>query len=833
MMGMFEINSGDTLEDMAVSEKYFHPWSARRINSQPSREMYHVHSTSRPVRCFMTTARVPFKARDYVKPIAYAFSGWLLLVTYSIYDFVNYDTLVYEHVVNSSHSYEFFFHLIMLLAPVISSFAGWLEYKKNLLVEELRTTSVLQHAISTIQSMVITNIPAKTIFNRVLTDLLALSKSEYGFIGEVMAGADGRPYLKTHAMTNVAWDDETRLLYAENEKSGLEYFNLNTLFGQVMVTGQMVISNDPHTDPRRGGIPDGHPQMNSFLGIPFYHGDTMVGMAGVANRPAGYDGQTLRYLEPLFQSIANIINAYRVDQLRQLAEARLLEEHIALEAEKELLAVTLRSIGDAVIVTDSRGVVTLFNQIAELNTGWTANEAVGRPVSEIVRIIREKTRESCRNPVDAALDSGMAVSLGPENLLSRKDGSEILIEDSAAAIRNHSNEIIGAVLVFRDITEKKRVEEELVKAQKLESVGLLAGGLAHDFNNLLTSILGNISLAKMLIGGGHHAYDRLEDAENASLRATDLTTQLLTFSRGGAPIRKTVSIVDIVRESARFTLAGSKVKVEFHLPEDTWHVHVDAGQIHQVLNNLLINAVQSMPNGGTITARATNTTLAATDVPMLSAGKYVMVSLQDTGTGIPSEHLSRIFDPYFTTKQRGNGLGLSTVYSIAVKHDGHVAVESTLGVGTTFHLYLPASHQQADPLSPLVSEAAPGCGRILVMDDDELILDIAGNMLTSLGYEAVFAREGGEAIGIYQQALLSGTPFDMVIMDLTIPGGIGGKEAIQQLGTLDPAVKAIVSSGYSNDPIMAEYESHGFAGVIAKPYTIEGLSRVLRDVQAR
>ena len=412
----------------------------------------------------------------------------------------------------------------------------------------------------------------------------------------------------------------------------------------------------------------------------------------------------------------------------------------------------------------------------------------------------------------------------------RKDGSIIDVE-----IVSHPT-LFGQrqarFVLVTDITARRKLEEELLKAQKLESLGVLAGGLAHDFNNLLTAILGNISLAKMDARPGDGIHERLEEAERASERAQSLTQQLLTFSRGGAPVKKTLSIKDTVRDIASFALHGARSKCEFSLDDDLWSVEADEGQLSQVINNLVINADQAMPDGGTVRVSARNVAVNSHSGLPIAPGDYVMISIIDRGIGIPREHLKKVFDPYFTTKQKGSGLGLATTYSIIKRHNGHIAVESTAGAGATFHLYLPATGQvhQKEP-SP-AGAARSGSGRVLIMDDEDMVRDVAGKILTRLGYDVAFARDGAEAIELYSQARKAGRPFDAVIMDLTVPGGMGGRDAVKRLLEIDPAVKAIVSSGYSNDPIMAEYAEYGFCGVASKPYTIKKLSDILQQVIA-
>ncbi len=393
--------------------------------------------------------------------------------------------------------------------------------------------------------------------------------------------------------------------------------------------------------------------------------------------------------------------------------------------------------------------------------------------------------------------------------------------------------LIGFWWLKRDISDKKRMEEEILKGQKLEALGILAGGIAHDFNNLLTGILGNISLAQLSIEQSHAAYSRMEAAGKAAVRARDLTRQLLPFSRGGAPIKKTASVSDIIKDCATFVLRGSKVRCEFVLPKDLWPVQIDEGQISQVIHNLIINAVQAMPNGGTVTVRAVNVRVTDKTALPLEKGKYVRISVGDTGVGIPQEHINKIFDPYFTTKPKGTGLGLATSYSIVKKHGGLITVNSEPGVGTSFYFFLPASAREKAPVAGDERPLVKGKGRVLVMDDEPLIRDLAGEFLKLMGYSVSFARNGTEAIRLYKETLDEGRPFDAIIMDLTIPGGMGGKEAIQRIRRIDPAVKAIVSSGYSNDPIMSAHEKYGFKGVLPKPYDGNQLSQVLDKVIKR
>lgn len=416
-------------------------------------------------------------------------------------------------------------------------------------------------------------------------------------------------------------------------------------------------------------------------------------------------------------------------------------------------------------------------------------------------------------------------------MLSSQDGDERLITISAAPIRKQDQEASGAILVFRDITHEKKMEEEMQKAAKIESLGVLAGGIAHDFNNLLTSILGNVSLAKAFSESDEKVTKLLNDAEKGSFRAKNLTQQLLTFARGGAPVPSLASTSKLIIESAQFSSSGSKIKCDFDIPDDLWRVEVDEGQIGQVIQNLVINADQTMHNGGIVQIVAENIVVQGNSGLALEKGEYIKISVKDNGEGIAGKHLEKIFDPYFTTKATGHGLGLAICYSIMKKHHGLIDVESELGAGSTFSLYLPASKETKAPQRSQNNEkVVEGQGRILVMDDEEIVREVAVQMLSVLGYQVEESKSGEETIDLYLKARDAGQPYDAIIMDLTIPGGMGGKETIAKLREIDSSVKAIVSSGYANDPIMAEYEKFGFNGVVPKPYGVQELSNIVQKV---
>ncbi len=388
--------------------------------------------------------------------------------------------------------------------------------------------------------------------------------------------------------------------------------------------------------------------------------------------------------------------------------------------------------------------------------------------------------------------------------------------------------------LIEELSEAKlqvaQLQEDLKRSQKLESLAILAGGLAHQFNNIMTALTGNIILAKMYAKPGSEVSDILIEAEKASLMAQDVTRQLLTFSRGGSPLFKIVSLNGIIAEFAGISSINSNIECEISLPLNLWPVEADETQIRQAIANLVINAKEAMPSGGTITVKAENIDGGSLQLPSLGTEDYIKVTVSDQGTGIEKTNLEKIFDPFFTTKTQGSGLGLTNTFSIIKNHKGHIFVESDEGVGTTFTIYLPAARGKVPEENAGAEFFLKGNKRILVMDDEDMVRNVIDRMLMQCGCTASFARDGAEMIKLYTESLENGTPFDAVIIDLIIAGGMGGREAVRRLLDIDPHAKAIVSSGYSDDAIMSAFKTFGFKGALAKPYSIPELGKVLSDV---
>lgn len=514
---------------------------------------------------------------------------------------------------------------------------------------------------------------------------------------------------------------------------------------------------------------------------------------------------------------------------RDVTERKRAESAFALERER--LNVTLQSIADGVISMGVELDVTFMNRVAEALTGWNQENARGRPIDEILTLLDEKSRRPYDITAPFFSDPG-ALDYNRQQILVSKLSEERLVETSCAPILREDGILEGRVLVLRDIALRRKSEEELLKAAKLESIGVLAGGIAHDFNNIMTGIVGSVYIAKMLAGHDERVRKVLIDAERAAMRAKDLTHQLITFSKGSNPVKTVISLRDVILNSVSFILRKPNIKWETDIPEDLWAIEADENQICQVIHNLLINAEQAMPQGGWIRIRCANVPGTSIVGLPVTDKQYVMISIADEGIGIQDAFRDKIFDPYFTTKKSGSGLGLTTSFSIINRHNGFLTFDSTLMNGTTFHIYLPASPGKTPVRRSSDSEVFRGTGRILVMDDDAIIIDVTCDALNMLGYEAVAVRNGEDAIRLYQNSLSNGTRFSAVILDLIIADGMGGAECNLELCKLDPDVISIITSGYSNDPILLNYPDYGFKAILPKPFNAEQLSALLHGLLA-
>lgn len=496
-----------------------------------------------------------------------------------------------------------------------------------------------------------------------------------------------------------------------------------------------------------------------------------------------------------------------------------------LRERQNLLQTILDNVNSVIVIKDARGNYLMVNRKTESLVGLKNAEITGKSPLDIYP-----------SPIGERIHS--------DDMQVIKSGQPIVIEEKLRAdddriylttkvpLFDDNGKPLGLCGLATDITERIQLQREHANAAKIESLGVLAGGLAHDFNNILTTVLGNISLAEITMKDDPgKAKEMLEESGKACLRAKDITRQLLAFSKGGEPLKKTFCVKETVKKAVMFALSGSNIKPEFVFTDEPCMVDADEGQINQVVNNLVINALQAMPQGGELKVEIRKIETSGNIALPLPAGQYVVISFHDRGGGIPGEILTRIFDPYFTTKQKGSGLGLTACFTIVKKHGGHITAESEPGAGSAFHVYLPLSgHSAPEQAEPGKDFHAEG-GRVLLMDDETGVLKIGARMLEHLGYRVETALCGAEAVKLYKSAMKNGKGFDAVILDLTIPGGMGGKVALKKLLEADPEVKALVSSGYSSDAILSNYEQHGFSGVISKPYTVAELKAALHGLK--
>ncbi len=499
---------------------------------------------------------------------------------------------------------------------------------------------------------------------------------------------------------------------------------------------------------------------------------------------------------------------------------------------EERLGATLRAVADGIVAVDVAGRVCLMNPVAELLAGRTEADAIGRPLDEVLPMRDARTQVRVPDPLARAAppsESEVAADflVGPEH-------DRRLATCVATAVQNPDGTQAGFVLVLRDVTVRRRIEEELLKASKLESVGLLAGGIAHDFNNLLMAMLGYIEMAGLELPEGSAPRRKLAEAEAAGRRARELTQKLLTFARGGSPVLRSTDVAGVIAECASLFAGLKSARCEVHVAPGTWPALADDGQLYQALNNLLLNAHQAMPGGGVVTVRADNVEAAEPfeDAGVaIPAGRWVRISVQDRGVGIAPQDLRRVFDPFFTTRPDGTGLGLPTTYSIVRRHSGRLAIESEPGRGTTLRMYVPAAGVPAEPpvrQAPRVARAVAGC-RVLVMDDHPEVLGVAREMLAAIGCNPHVCSDGAVAVEAWREALSAGPRFDTAILDCVVPGGMGGAQAAREILEMDPSARLIISSGYADQPVLADYRAHGFVGVLRKPYHLDALGRAVEE----
>jgi PAS domain S-box-containing protein len=564
------------------------------------------------------------------------------------------------------------------------------------------------------------------------------------------------------------------------------------------------------------------------------------------------------HLQRLVPAVQRAVAEAEAHKARKKAEAELLEAHKALEAKvqertaalqnevairKQMEESLRRNEAKLRLALDASGQGTWDWNFVDKELIWSekckALFGLG-PHAKIthesfLNAIHPEDRERIRAAIAVALNQ--KEDYDAEMRILWHDGTIHWLASKGKAIYHGDGKPVRMIGVTRDITERQRMEDELVKTRKLESVGRLAGGIAHDFNNLLAVIQGNIELSKLKLPKKNAARGDLNAAELATMQAAELTKRLITFARGGDPVKKSCDIREIITDAIVSSITVKSVQKKFSLDDDLWPLEIDEGQMRQVLRNLAANSLEAMPHGGTITVETKNVMVNRHDALPIPEGPYVRISMEDTGGGIPEKDLPHIFDPYFSTKQRGPekgmGLGLSVCYSIVNRHSGCITAASKEGSGSTFHIYLPAFNRDKPGALKSRAEKCPAINdkkRILVMDDEAMVRDVTRQLLQTKGYDVATAADGLEAIDLYAQAKETGKAFDMIFLDLSVKRGLGGVPALERLLEIDPHVRAVISSGYSDDPAIQNFSLYGFAGAITKPYTLEDLTSVIEKL---
>jgi len=665
-----------------------------------------------------------------------------------------------------------------------------------------------------------------------ILDSLATSIVEAGIFNSIMIALIDEEQQQIEVVRNIVWrlENGVRTLAISGGPVGVRYdLSDENITPKVARTGQMEVIEeyDERFDSRFTDKKSRQGKVAYF--IPVKREDRVLAVIATGSKLAEKKEimRRIEVMQPLLDQAAIALSHAQLyaEVRRGMAERQQAEEALR-ESEARYRAVAENALAGIGISDPEEKLIFVNPAFADM-LGYAQQELLGMNLSQLtdpeeVEKYREFTQQRKRG-----------IRSNYETHLFHRDGTPKEIFISSAPLMTTDDVFQGTLAVLIDITERKRLEEELRRNQNLQSLGLLAGGIAHDFNNMLTGITGNLSLLERLLDADGGEIDLVQEAQKAANKTKSLTHQLMTFARGGAPVKETASVEELVRDTAGLSLRGSKTKPAYHFPNDLWVVDIDRGQIGQAIQNFVLNADQAMPQGGTLEIATENVELAAGNPLQLEAGIYVKISFADQGIGIPQEVLPNIFDPYFTTKPAGHGLGLAISHSIITRHGGHISVQSEQGVGTTFSILLPASEEQKTPEEkPSEHPSAPTGGRILLMDDDEVIHQVVGRMLKSLGYDVEIALHGDEALQAYRTAIEIKKSYDVVIMDLTIPGGMGGEEAVEKLHAIDPRARVIVSSGYSNDPVMANYADYGFCGMIRKPVDLKDLADSVQNALA-
>ncbi len=651
------------------------------------------------------------------------------------------------------------------------------------------------------------------LYESVLAQAVRITDSEIGFFHALSDDQD--------SIVLTTWDKKTMRNCSVPEPKHYPVDQAGNWVDCVRL-GRPVVYNDYQTSPNRKGLPEGHVPLRRFMSIPVIEDGKVRFIFGVGNKTGDYEEHDMVQLQIVAGELHKITAKRRSDE--------------ALRRSEEFIRNILDTVDEGFVVI-GRDMKILAANRAFCAWNDEAGSAHGRPVlgRHCYEISHKKTRP-CDEDGELCAVKRVFETGKPQAAMHKHEdakGNILYVETKAFPMRDAEGRVTSAIETIHNITERHLLEEQQLKSQKLEAIGTLAGGIAHDFRNLLQGVFGYISLAKMDPDKGK-SLAALEQAEKALNLSINLTNQLLTFSKGGKPVKKRLDVLPVVESAVKFALSGSRSYDRLEYDPGLWPVEADEGQIAQVIQNIVLNAHEAMPGGGPINISVRNVR-ACTDKMLPGEGKFVSIVIEDSGAGIPRQHISRIFDPYFTTKQRGSGLGLATSYSIIKNHGGLIDVRSEEGKGSAFSICLPASEDRTERAAQSIIPAPWRKGKVLVMDDEEIVRDVVSQMLQTIGHEVVCTENGEEAIEKLREATGCGRKniFDAAILDLTVKGGMGGEQVAAKLAEIDPDIKIIVSSGYSDSSIVSNYRAYGFSASLSKPYTIEVLKETLNSLLHR
>ena len=687
----------------------------------------------------------------------------------------------------------------------------------------------LSEAIQDIQLDVIASATPYSVFDKILATMLQITGSEYGFVAEALKDADGNPYVRSRAISNIAWSDEMRQYYEDKGPEGLEFRNLKSLFGEVLVTGEAVIANDPARDPRRGGMPAGHPDMRAFLGVPLYQADRLLGMVGLANREGGYSPEIVQYLQPLLTTCSAILRSYQLELDRQNLARR----------ETELFGILEQSLHELYIIDGETFQYRWVNRGGRDNLGYSmASLQELTPADVLHGLTRHSFETIARRLLDGTIETSTF-----ESEHRRRDGTTYPVEVCLSLTDLAQPRCLVAFVLDRTErieaeAERAQLEQQVRQAQKLESLGILAGGIAHDFNNLLVGVLGNAGDALLEVSRDSPVRESLEQIERSAIRASDLTRQMLAYAGKGSLEMQPLNLSTVVSEMGELLAAsiGKNVDLRFALPDEPASVRGDPSQLRQIVLNLITNASDAIGDDpGTIEVKTGVVALRQRDLSELFFGDglrpstFAYVEVRDSGCGMDSQTMARMFDPFFTTKETGHGLGMAAVLGIVRGHAGGLDLESEPGQGTRIRVVFPIVQQAEDTLDvpPERREVEGGHGVILVVDDEDVVRRVHQRVLERSGYEVWLASDGVEAL---RQQRQNPGRIRAVILDMTMPR-MSGVECLRALRETDPGLPIVLSSGYeTGEAVVLLEEKDQPSGFLQKPFRPRDLLGVLQEV---